>query len=112
MRLSELLILGDVLKKRNPGAFVSSDGCSGCALGGAFLAQGGTVGEASYPTSVYKTWPWLTIKQRTTIGGMYSMKMSIEAIADYVRTIEPPEPLVQDSTEILEVNSQKETASN
>lgn len=99
LRLADAILLGDSLKKRDSEIFLWRDGSCGCALGGAFLANGGAAEKSSYPLSVISMWPWLTGLQRVEIGTMYENDTPIEAIAAYADSIDPTprcEPLVQE----------------
>jgi hypothetical protein len=106
MKLSEAILLGDVLKKGTNDAWISEDGSCGCAFGGALLAAGITAQQFRYemrgcrsadePGCVKQRWPWLTEEHLIKITGLYDRVMkqcgTIEQVADYVRSIEPAEP--------------------
>lgn len=123
MRLSEAILLGDTLKKASNATWISEDGSCGCAFGGALLATGITgkifwndlrkhlgakddgfifgYRDVSEVESVKHQWPWLTGEHLADITWHYAMVMrgtkTIEQVADYVRSIEPPEPEVQNA---------------
>jgi hypothetical protein len=100
MKLSDAIVLGDTLKKRDDGYWLSTDKTCGCALGGAMLAIGKgdeMIGEdwifcGRYP---FTHWPWLSWEHLRVISGkFYSVchgEMTFEELVDYVRSIEPPE---------------------
>jgi hypothetical protein len=115
MKLSQAILLGDSLRRRNAHTYISDfgDGPCGCALGGALLAIGETIWLQNYvdPQSyiLAKTYPWFSKEVDIAVSGMFfelmwrhedrelwdSVKgtvhepMTIEMIADYVRSIEP-----------------------
>lgn len=107
MQLSEAIILGDSLKAPDPGQWLSADGSCGCAFGGALIAAGADISEffgqnhgcvesiAEAPI-VRALWPWLTPEHLQTITtlyyAVYNDYITIEDVADYVRSVEPPEP--------------------
>jgi len=110
MRLSEAILLGDLLKRADPNIWLSPDGSCGCALGGALLAAGTdpwkfgveygirqprSYQEISEMRAVKSRWPWLTGDHLMTISDLYRDAAhgykTIEQVADYVRSIEPPE---------------------
>lgn len=90
MKLSEAILLGDSLKKPYPAGFLSQG--EGCALGGAILAVNGTY-NYDRVEAVQRHWPWFTIENFDEVSALYwnvcEGKMTIEQLADYVRTIEP-----------------------
>lgn len=110
MKLSEAILLGDTLKKCEPGCFISPDGSCGCAIGGALLATGADPAEVDYQLSescdgisgvseieaIKSRWPWLTWRHIADISLLYNKvaagEMTIEQVAAFVRTIEPPDP--------------------
>lgn len=107
MRLSEAIMLGDMLKKPDGGRWLGRDGdrYCGCALGGAALAAGfgeqhlAAIGDLvsyiPFENRVHAAWPWINAVQRMRIGQMYMQvaagKIAIEQLVDYVRSIEPAE---------------------
>jgi hypothetical protein len=106
MKLSEAILLGDSLRKRDPRAFlyeIDGEAC-GCALGGAELAVGVGVKD---PYAFRRIWPWtqkqtdgsITLEDEIGFGDVrsthpgftdvYKGKATIEQLADYVRSVEP-----------------------
>jgi hypothetical protein len=123
MKLSEAIILGDTLKKSDSGEWLAEDGSCGCAFGGALLAagvaaqefhrqfNGNTQTRTSYEAvseipCVRALWPWLTGEHLEEISDLYfrvdAHMKTIEDVAAYVRTVEPPE------TEALRPAEEKE----
>ena len=103
--LSDLIILGDTLKKSDPYTWLSEDGSCGCAFGGALLAAGIKL-NGKHPSEVpevKKLWPWLTEKHFIHISYLYFELVNgngtIEDVAAYVRSIEPSQE--ETKTEIL-----------
>ena len=104
MKLSEAIVSGSKLKKSNPEAWISADGFSGCALGGALLATGVTAKEFREQWITHKLpeipcivsrWPWLTWDMMDEITRIYRLvaqgKASIQDVVAYVQGIEPKE---------------------
>ena len=97
MKLSEAMMLGDSLRKRNHRVtLMRMEGtCVGCAIGGAILAVGGTSRD-----EFEQLFPWVQDfrSQRGKsvwyeVSGMFFKVahnwMPLEEIADWVRSIEP-----------------------
>ena len=108
MRLSEAIILGDSLKAPDPGQWLSPDGSCGCAFGGALIAAGagiseffgqnqGSVKSIAEAPIVRALWPWITAEHLQMITNLYYAVCNgycvIEDVADYVRSVEPGEPV-------------------
>lgn len=108
MKLSDAILLGDSLKHSTSSAFLySMEGkVYGCAIGGAILADGGTVAQwmgdrqingivTSSMKSITSRWPWLKQEYIDRISRFYddvvNGVMTLEALADWVRSIEPKE---------------------
>ena len=107
MKLSEAIVLGDTLKRCNPEAWIYPDGSCGCAFGGALLAAGmkpmhfwsnvksNTCGAVAELPFVREHWPWITGEHLVEISDLYRKvargETTIEAVAAYVRTVEPEE---------------------
>jgi hypothetical protein len=111
MRLSEAIILGDTLKISHPGMWLSPSGSCGCGVGGAMLAAGIAKQYLAervekYGSSIYSLepdnskvfmtqWPWVTRDILEQLTHLYKHKhnghITIEDVAAYVRTVEPPE---------------------
>lgn len=107
MLLSDAVILGDSLKKPDAGVWLTPDGTCGCAFGGALLACGITANQLyseiefafekdiAEMASVRRLWPWITEEILCNISLMYRYvvkgRSTIEDIAAYIRTMEPPE---------------------
>ena len=102
MKLSEAMVLGDVLRERNPSVWIAGDGSCGCALGGAALATGHSEKELitwimarnCETTEWFQfLWPWLSTDNVRDISKMFSdvcrAQMTFEQLVDYVRSIEP-----------------------
>lgn len=121
MQLSEAIILGDSLKRCNPWQWLSADGSCGCGFGGALLAagvdantffgemKGGSAAEVAEAAQVKARWPWLTATHLEQITCLYFLltegQRTIEDVADYVRSVEPGEP-VSPQTEMEEKEMQ------
>jgi hypothetical protein len=102
VRLSEAILLGDSLKKPNSMTYIPNpSGC--CAIGGALLAIGVTrkefladVSRVNVYPAISLRWPWLNKSHIWKISSLYGEveagEKTIEQLADYVRSIEPPEP--------------------
>jgi hypothetical protein len=102
MKLSEAVMLGDVLRTRNHRVWLEprteAPPC-GCALGGALLATGAKkAGEMADGSDVRDTWPWLSVDAITAISRRFDEvcggERSLESLVDYIRSIEPEEPVV------------------
>lgn len=108
MKLSEAILLGDSLKKPDAATFLSGDGFCGCALGGALIAKTldkQYLAEFLDPDNedeefeglpvIRANFPWLKGDHVTEISYLYfgvcDGDVTIEQIADYVRSIEPAE---------------------
>jgi len=105
MRLQDAILLGDTLKRSDPDKWLNADGSCGCAFGGALLAAGMTISEYAPMTGaeghvvelpfVRRNWPWLTADMLIQISDRYrdvcDGLSTIEDVAAYVATIEPPE---------------------
>lgn len=115
MQLSEAIILGDTLKKCDPQTWISEDGSCGCALGGALLATGVTAEQFTSEWPLYEMtevpciklrWPWLTWDILRKITDLYFNvahgDATIEDVANYVRTIEPPPLTCASAASILD----------
>jgi hypothetical protein len=100
MRLSDLILLGDSLRSRRYWSYLSLDGGStcGCALGGAALYLGADPGKnwndkGAGDDILYTHFPWLDIHIEAVISQRFAEvchgEISIEELADYVRSIEP-----------------------
>jgi hypothetical protein len=122
MLLQHAIILGDTLKKGDPGEWLSRDGSCGCALGGALLAAGVTAEEFNrqflpLPANTYdpipemecikSRWPWLTADHIAEISELYfkvhAGSRTIEDVAAYVRSIEPAAVEIVEPTETREL---------
>ena len=105
MKLSEAMMLGDSLRKRDPRVYLGgSKGCRyGCALGGAVLATGYQTGQASEELMAER-WPWLTDMEsphgctyaayigcdsKAGFTAVIEGKITFEQLVDHVRSIEP-----------------------
>ena len=105
MKLSEAIVLGDTLKTRNPTKWLDEDGSCGCALGGALLAVGMS---AERPRDIGKElntrWPWLSVHEISVISTAFTDvcqgRLSLEALVDYVRLIEPKEEVTAEQPEL------------
>lgn len=103
MKLSEAMMLGDLMRKRVNHIYLSvhPDGACGCAIGGATLAMGRTGNEDHEAL-----WPWL--REKGPHGRLWDYVIGIgaadgnpsftevmrghitfEQLVDYVRSIEP-----------------------
>lgn len=109
MLLSEAIILGDTLKQGDANRWLTDDGSCGCAFGGALIAIGlsdsyreearrvfpGFCLEPNESISVMSALPWITEEILDNITDLYAevrrQKATIEDVAAYVRTVEPPE---------------------
>jgi len=107
MKLSEAIIMGDTLKKCDANQWISADGSCGCAFGGALLAagmrplhyhenyRGSSCNAVSELPFVREHWPWITGEHLVKISDLYRKvargETTIEAVAAYVRTVEPQE---------------------
>lgn len=102
MRLSEAIMLGDMLRRRCPDAFLEAENgqVCGCALGGATLALGHSDGKnvmgnwiKELEPSLVAEYPWFNERIRTTIGTWFFQVCdgyaTMESLIDYVRSIEP-----------------------
>ncbi|SRR5260370_15251671 len=107
MKLAEAILLGDSLKKPSASVFLyfTDDGPIGCALGGALIANS-VIGKGTRNIIelINEAWPWLVNGQRCMISNMYmelcnSRTVTIEQIADYVKSIEPKEPKQKDTND-------------
>lgn len=119
MRLSELILLGDLLRRRDPIRYLEEENCGqghcGCALGGALLASG-----YDDPRMLYKVWPWLADENPANRAKGFTWThdleishqffdvcrgaQTIEQLADYIRSIEPDEPVQKmDKTPTLQL---------
>lgn len=107
MKLSDAMVLGDTLRKRNASMYLDKDrygNYCGCAIGGAFLAIGIT--DSDEMIADREHWPWLSDKAnlgsryRTLIGCGIDRKYpsflqvetgecTFEQLVEYVRSIEP-----------------------
>jgi hypothetical protein len=122
MLLQHAIILGDTLKKRDPGEWLSEDGSCGCAFGGALLAAGVTAeefhrqflplprmnyGVVAEMECVKLRWPWLTEDHLGEISELYfkvhAGSRTIEDVAAYVRSIEPAAVEIAEPTETREL---------
>lgn len=98
MRLNEAVILGDSLRRREYMVWLGQeeDSPCGCALGGALLANGfkSATGWGDL-LDIQQEWPWLTAWHINDISDMFinvcRNQMTIEELADYIKTIEPKE---------------------
>ena len=90
MKLSEAGVLGDCLKINDINVTLSFEQARycGCWLGGALLADGY---KRSYggAQAVNERWPWFTLAHWIAVSKLHQAGKSVEAIADYVRSIEP-----------------------
>lgn len=103
MRLSEAMMLGEVMLPRNDGKTWLSgynfyrtpplQPTCGCAIGRAWLANGGSMENYEMTQSFLQMWPWLT---PSITGGIsiqfsrvHSGNMTFEQLVDHVRSIEP-----------------------
>ena len=105
MKLSEAMMLGDSLRRRDPRIYLGgSEGCRyGCAIGGAVLATGYETEQSAGELAVER-WPWLN-EERPNRCSTYAAyigcdskagftaviegKITFEQLVDYVRSIEP-----------------------
>lgn len=98
MKLSDAAVLGDSLRKRDPGVYITKthNGHCGCAIGGAILAIGGNNVE-DYPT----LFPWLLDRPSKRYWNSYANIIStkfyevmygtvtFEALIAYIKSVEP-----------------------
>lgn len=109
MRLSEAILLGDTLRRRDAWVFLQllSDGTyCGCAIGGALLAVGDTreASSESFEIEPYiQCWPWLAemcpegnswvskvgCNWAHGFAAVCAGRLTIEQLADWVRSVEP-----------------------
>lgn len=112
MRLSEYGLMGSSLKECDPSVWLNADGTKGCFIGGAILASGlapAYLAERKQkerfhlpPTEsvvVMAKWPWLTEEIADTITHkIYFSAADTERAAAYLRSVEPAEEPLIDST--------------
>ena len=99
LSLSDAVILGDSLRHRVDTVWlapVSNSSPCGCALGGALLANGFKSEDGwGFVDDIQKEWPWLTAEHIDAISLKFmdvcDDRMTIEELADYIKTIEPKE---------------------
>ena len=109
MKLSEAILLGDSLAKRQAGTWMNATGTAGCALGRAALAVG-----VRQPKSwvIEDLWPWIRKdRQMIKIIIMFDKEVcrgtkTIEELVDYVRSVEPAEkpevaPMPSSKTKVM-----------
>lgn len=107
MRLSEAIILGDSALRRSPSVWLNRESGCGCALGRAYYVAGGEkdlVGNCiGVIDGLTEMWPFLTKNELQKISMMFFTVcgggMTIEALADYVKTLEPAEMAEEVSAE-------------
>lgn len=97
MQLSEFILLGEMAYERNDGSqWVSDKGCSGCALGRAYLAAGGEVfaNRTICAEDIASIWPWLREKDiMDEISEMFCEvthgTLTMDELVDFVAYREP-----------------------
>lgn len=95
--LSEFILLGSMIYPANDGSrWVSDKGCSGCALGRAYLAAGGEVfsNRTVCAEDIASIWPWLREKDiMDEISEMFCEvthgTLTMDELTDYVASREP-----------------------
>jgi hypothetical protein len=114
MRLSDSIAMGDFVIPRGDGRTWLSGyqgggpPTCGCAVGRAYLANGGRMEAYRMEASFIEMWPWLTLSKLGDISLKFTRvvrgEMTIEQLADYVRSIEPDEDdTVQKMDEVEQV---------
>jgi hypothetical protein len=92
MKLSEAILLGDVILPRGNGRKWLDDGC-GCAVGRAYLANGGH--RVPTEADFIEMWPWLDRCVLDDISEKFLFvvwgEMTFDRLVEYVRSIEPEE---------------------
>jgi hypothetical protein len=95
MKLSESIMLGEVIMPRNQGESWLSKDC-GCAIGRAYVANGGSFEEFAkvlHYRVFTEMWPWAGDCILGGISLFFSQVVAgtktIEQLVDYVRSIEP-----------------------
>src|SRR5277367_3756558 len=90
MKMSEMMMLGRVLIKPNPSRTLYEG--EGCAMGMALAATGHEFGTAH---EMMEQWPWTTYQFWEECSAKFYMvcdgKMTLEALIDWVRSVEPEE---------------------
>ena len=96
MRLSEAMMLGDMMRRRSGGIYlINTEAPCGCAIGGAALAIGHKAGAAwsRGRTLLQATYPWFTDAEDEKISVMFmdvcTGETTFEQLISYVRSIEP-----------------------
>jgi hypothetical protein len=130
-RLSEHILLGDVIAARDGRLFYSDIGRCGCALGRAMVSVGAWAVDRNHPAavaSILAQWPWLSkhcsdapVKNLSSvfasqIGGLFNRvcreEMTIEQLAQKVREWEDLyddrlKPQVAEVSEVSEPTQEK-----
>ena len=97
MQASTAIMLGDSVMSRNPRFWVNQQHDCGCAIGRAYVANGGSLElyDRIHVQAIIQMWPWLnqvilneiSCKFYNVCAGL----STIEDLADWVRKIEPKE---------------------
>lgn len=119
MKLSQAILLGSTAVTLNPGIWYDPKRNCGCLLGGAMYA----VGNRGHilASSIYAEWPWVQetmpgrhISYACEIGYFAGLvlagEMTVDAVADWIRSVEPSDPEPSTPVDEMEAMYQKEVA--